>query len=71
MPENDGHTAIKEMKRAYSEIPVITFTASLIDNQRYQALLDSGFVDFVLKLFQPLNLLSKIRQHTLKKVELQ
>lgn len=69
MPEMDGYAAIKVIREKYPQIPVIAFTASLVDNQMYEALLDAGFSDCVLKPFQPLNLLSKIRQHTVEKAE--
>jgi signal transduction histidine kinase len=66
MPEVDGYTAMKEIKRLYPNIPAIAFTAALIDNDMLQNLFDIGFTDCVLKPFKPQELLSKIRKHAVQ-----
>lgn len=63
MPEMDGYTAVKEIKIKYPHIPVLAFTAALIDNEMYQGLKDLGFEEAILKPFQPMDLFSKIRKH--------
>jgi signal transduction histidine kinase/CheY-like chemotaxis protein len=63
MPVMNGYTAIFEMKKLYPQIPVIAFTASLIDQEMLARLLASGFSDFVLKPFQPHQLLSIIKKY--------
>lgn len=64
MPEVDGYTAIKEIRKNYPEIPVIAFTAALLDNEMLQSLIKMGFVDCALKPFIPQELLSKIKNAT-------
>jgi signal transduction histidine kinase len=66
MPVMNGYTAIFEIKKLYPEIPVIAFTASLVDQEMLSDLVASGFVDCILKPFQPLQLLSGIKKHLLK-----
>jgi signal transduction histidine kinase/ActR/RegA family two-component response regulator len=66
MPVMSGFEAIFELKNRYREIPAIAFTASLVDQTMLNDLLASGFVDYVLKPFQPKQLLSVIRKHLAK-----
>ena len=63
MPEMDGYTAVREIKKKYPEIPVLAFTAALIDNEMYLNLKALGFEEAILKPFQPMDLFSKIRKH--------
>ena len=63
MPEMDGYTAVREINKLYPGIPVLAFTAALIDQDMYSNLKDTGFVDAVLKPCQPMELFSKIRQY--------
>jgi signal transduction histidine kinase/CheY-like chemotaxis protein len=63
MPEMDGYTAVREINKLYPDIPVLAFTAALIDQEMYSDLKDTGFVDAVLKPCQPMELFSKIRQY--------
>ncbi|MBS1532913.1 MAG: response regulator [Bacteroidetes bacterium] len=63
MPVMSGYEAIFELKNRRHEIPAIAFTASLVDQIMLNDLLSSGFVDCVLKPFQPKQLLSVIRKH--------
>ncbi len=64
MPEVDGYTAIKEIRKTYPDIPAIAFTAALLDNEMLQSLIKMGFVDCALKPFIPHELLSKIKNVT-------
>ena len=63
MPVMNGYTAIHEVKKLYPDIPVIAFTASLVDQKMLSDLIESGFVDCILKPFQPLQLLSNIKKY--------
>jgi CheY-like chemotaxis protein len=63
MPEMDGYTTVREIKKLYPNIPVLAYTAALIDQEMYTGLKATGFVDAVLKPCQPLELFSKIRQY--------
>ncbi len=64
MPEVDGYTAIKEIRKTHPDIPAIAFTAALLDNEMLQSLIKMGFVDCALKPFIPQELLSKIKNAT-------
>lgn len=63
MPEMDGYTAVREINKLYPGIPVLAFTAALIDQSMYSDLRNTGFVDAVLKPCQPMELFAKIRQY--------
>lgn len=63
MPEMDGYTAVREIRKLYPTIPVLAYTAALIDQEMYTDLKETGFVDAVLKPCQPAELFSKIRQY--------
>ena len=63
MPIMNGYEAIFEMRKLYPHIPVIAFTASLVDQKMLADLLASGFVDCILKPFQPNQLLDVIKKH--------
>jgi signal transduction histidine kinase/CheY-like chemotaxis protein len=69
MPVMDGFTAIHEVKKLYPEIPVIAFTASLVDKKMLSDLIASGFADCMLKPFQPLQLLSDIKKYLSKPLQ--
>lgn len=66
MPVMNGYTAIFEVKKLYPHIPVVAFTASLVDQKMLADLIASGFVDCILKPFQPLQLLANIKKHLRK-----
>jgi PAS domain S-box len=59
MPEMDGATALKEIRKMNSSIPVVAFTAAVYDNMQAD-LLQKGFTDFIHKPFRPEELHSKI-----------
>ena len=63
MPVMDGYTAIKEIKKRYPALPVMAFTAALIDQDMLASLKTSGFEDAILKPFQPMELFAKIRRY--------
>jgi signal transduction histidine kinase len=63
MPVMDGYAAVKEIKLRYPHLPVLAFTAALIDNQMYSSLKALGFEEAILKPFQPMELFSRIRKY--------
>jgi signal transduction histidine kinase len=63
MPEMDGYTAVKEITKLYPDVPVLAFTATLVDYEMYESLKQMGFADAMLKPFQPKELFSKIRYY--------
>jgi signal transduction histidine kinase/CheY-like chemotaxis protein len=63
MPVMNGYTAIYEVTKLYPSIPVIAFTASLVDDKMLKDLLDGGFVDCILKPFAPQTVLTTVLKH--------
>ncbi|HTF31273.1 MAG TPA: response regulator [Flavitalea sp.] len=59
MPEMDGATALREIRKFNNSIPAIAFTAAVYDNMQLD-LLKKGFMDFVPKPFRPEDLHGKI-----------
>lgn len=59
MPEMDGATALREIRKFNNNIPVVAFTAAVYDNMQ-EDLLQKGFTDFIHKPFRPAELHSKI-----------
>lgn len=59
MPEMDGVTAVKEIRKVNSTIPAVAFTAAVYDNMQSD-LLHKGFTDFIHKPFRPEDLHAKI-----------
>jgi len=59
MPEMDGASALREIRKINPAIPVVAFTAAVYDNMR-QDLLQKGFTDFIHKPFRPGDLHAKI-----------
>ena len=62
MPEMDGATALREIKKFNPEIPILAFTAAAYDNMLAD-LLQKGFIDFIPKPFRPEDLHGKIAYH--------
>ncbi|MEP6748758.1 MAG: response regulator [Bacteroidota bacterium] len=62
MPEMDGATALKEIKKINLEVPILAFTAAAYDNMLAD-LLQKGFIDFIPKPFRPEDLHNKIAFH--------
>jgi len=71
MPVMNGYVAIYEMKKMYPKIPVIAFTASMVDQEMLTNLVASGFSDCITKPFQPHQLLSIIKKYVAKPVTVQ
>ena len=63
MPDMDGYTTMKYLQKDYPYIPVIAFTATLLEKGSYDALLEMGFKDCILKPFRPEELFVKIACH--------
>ena len=59
MPEMDGATALKEIRKFNKETPAVAFTAAVYDNMQVD-LLEKGFVDYIHKPFRPEDLHAKI-----------
>lgn len=66
MPVMDGYSAIKEIKKNWPEIPVLAFTATLIDDAMFESLRAIGFTDYILKPFKAINLLAQIKKYILE-----
>ncbi len=66
MPLMDGYTAIKEIKKNWSNIPVLAFTATLIDLDTLERLKEIGFKDCILKPFQGPVLLDQVKKYALE-----
>jgi len=66
MPEMDGATALKEIRKVDADIPIVAFTAAVYDNI-YADLMNKGFTDFIHKPFRPEDLHGKIGQQVIAK----
>ncbi|MFZ1527760.1 MAG: response regulator [Ferruginibacter sp.] len=62
MPEMDGYTALKEIRKHDHTIPIIAFTAALYDGME-QDLKVKGFNSYLHKPFNPADLYNKIVQY--------
>ena len=61
MPEMDGPTALREIRRINNSVPAMAFTAAVYDNMQLD-LLRKGFVNYVHKPFRPEDLHQKISE---------
>jgi signal transduction histidine kinase/CheY-like chemotaxis protein len=61
MPEMNGYDAVKIIRQTDSEIPIVAFTATLLDNMG-SLITNDGFSDYILKPFRPADLKSKIEK---------
>jgi CheY-like chemotaxis protein len=61
MPEMDGYTALKEIRKMQRAIPAIAFTAAMFPDISNH-LKNEGFNDYVMKPFRPGDLYNKIKQ---------
>ncbi len=68
MPEMDGYTTIKKIREAGNDVPVIAFTAALLENMEI-SLSESGFNDYLLKPFRPAELKKKIETHAKRQID--
>lgn len=69
MPVMSGHEAIFEIKKLYPSIPVIAFTASLIDGDMLAKLIEAGFEDCIIKPFHPKQLFSQVKKYAIKSAD--
>lgn len=53
MPELDGFMTIEQIKQQYPELTVLAFTASFLDNETEQLLIEKGFYGSLSKSFKP------------------
>ena len=59
MPEMDGPTALREIRRFNRNVPAMAFTAAVYDNMEND-LMKKGFIDYIHKPFRPEVLHNKI-----------
>jgi len=59
MPELDGTSALKEIRKFDQQVPIVAFTAAVYENM-HADLREKGFNDFINKPFNPEDLYSKI-----------
>lgn len=59
MPEMDGASALREIRKIDSQVPILAFTAAVYDNI-HADLIQKGFTDFIHKPFRPEDLHAKI-----------
>jgi CheY-like chemotaxis protein len=62
MPEMDGASALKEVRKVDNEVPIIAFTAAVYENMQVD-LKEKGFTDFIQKPFRPDDLHKKISSY--------
>jgi len=53
MPELDGFMTIEQIKQQYPELTVLAFTASFLDEETEQLLIEKGFYGSLSKSFKP------------------
>jgi CheY-like chemotaxis protein/PAS domain-containing protein len=61
MPEMNGYDAVKIIRQTNTTIPIIAFTATLLDNMD-SLIANDGFDDYILKPFRPADLKNKIEK---------
>jgi CheY-like chemotaxis protein len=59
MPEMDGYTATQRIRQQGIDIPILAFTAALIEDLEIK-LKQTGFDGYILKPFKPTDLYKKI-----------
>lgn len=65
MPVMDGYTTIKIIKNRWPQIPVLAFTATMMDNDTLEDLRNIGFEDCILKPFEVSVLLDQVKKYAL------
>lgn len=68
MPEMNGYTALKKIREQGLDVPVIAFTATLMDDMN-SLITDAGFTDYITKPFKPGELKSKIAKYCERKID--
>jgi len=66
MPEMDGASALKEVRKVDNDVPIIAFTAAVYENMQID-LKEKGFTDFIQKPFRPDELHKKISAYVFAK----
>ena len=66
MPIMNGYEVITEIKKLLPYIPVVAFTASLIDGQMLARLIEVGFEDCISKPFHPKQLFSQVKKYAIQ-----
>ncbi len=61
MPEMNGYAATEIIRQTNTEVPVIAFTATLLENME-ELITKNGFTDYILKPFKPKDLKLKIER---------
>lgn len=69
MPEMDGYTTIRILRETNKDLPVIAFTAALLEDMDSLVSKETGFNDYVLKPFRPAELKKKIEKYTDRKID--
>ena len=68
MPEMNGYTTLKIIREKGLEVPVIAFTATLLENME-SLVTEAGFTDYILKPFRPSDLKKKIETYCQRKID--
>ena len=68
MPEMNGYQTLKIIREKNIEIPVIAFTATLLENME-SLVTEAGFTDYMLKPFRPSDLKKKIATYCERKID--
>lgn len=68
MPEMNGYATLKKIREANNPVPVIAFTATLLDDMD-SLITEAGFTDYVVKPFKPALLKKKIEMYCERKVD--
>jgi signal transduction histidine kinase/CheY-like chemotaxis protein len=65
MPILNGFDTVKRIKQSWPHLPVLAFTATLMDIDMLNGLKTIGFSDYISKPFQPPYLISQIQKYAL------
>ncbi len=68
MPEMNGYATLKKLRETNKTVPVIAFTATLLDDMD-SLITEAGFTDYVVKPFKPAVLKKKIEMYCERKVD--
>lgn len=68
MPQMNGYTTLKKIRETNIVVPVIAFTATLLENVD-SLITEAGFTDYVLKPFHPGDLKKKIQTYCERKID--
>lgn len=64
MPEVDGVTATATLRSLNYNVPIIAFTAAMLERYELSNLYDLGFTDCIEKPFKPVLLYEKLKKHS-------